>query len=204
MFRQSGVSYELMRRQTERNFVSMQYLQQRVMPAMDRIGHRDLREYYDGHPELFKIQDSVNWRHIFIAKVKYKTPEEARKQAEEVVQQIKAGEDFVTLSRKYCHGDSALRDGDGLGHTPGEIRPVEAEPILLSMKEGEVADVLELPTGYHIIQLTKRQYAGMKPFNEVAQKEIRDKLRNEVATLEIKRLLAEMKRNAVIEIMPDS
>jgi parvulin-like peptidyl-prolyl isomerase len=72
------------------------------------------------------------------------------------------------------------------------------------MKEGEVADVLELPTGYHIIQLTKRQYAGMKPFNEVAQKEIRDKLRNEVATLEIKRLLAEMKRNAVIEIMPDS
>jgi parvulin-like peptidyl-prolyl isomerase len=204
MFRQSGVSYELMRRQTERNFVSMQYLQQRVMPAMDRIGHRDLREYYDGHPELFKIQDSVNWRHIFIAKVKFKTPEEARKQAEEVVQKIKAGEDFVTLSRKYCHGDSALRDGDGLGHTPGEIRPVEAEPILLSMKEGEVADVLELPTGYHIIQLTKRQYAGMKPFNEVAQKEIRDKLRNEVATLEIKRLLAEMKRNAVIEIMPDS
>lgn len=204
MFRQTGVSYELMRRQTERNFVSMQYLQQRVMPAMDRIGHRDLREYYDGHPELFKIQDSVNWRHIFIAKIKYKSPEEARKKAEEVVQQIKAGQDFVTLSRKYCNGDSALRDGDGLGHTPGEIRPVEAEPILLSMKEGEVAEILELPAGFHIMQLTKRQYAGMKPFNEVAQKEIRDKLRNEVATLEIKRLLAEMKRNAVIEIMPDS
>lgn len=204
MFRQTGVSYELMRRQTERNFVSMQYLQQRVMPAMDRIGHRDLREYYDGHPELFKIQDSVNWRHIFIAKIKYKSPEEARKKAEEVVQQIKAGQDFVTLSRKYCNGDSALRDGDGLGHTPGEIRPVEAEPILLSMKEGEVAEILELPAGFHIMQLSKRQYAGMKPFNEVAQKEIRDKLRNEVATLEIKRLLAEMKRNAVIEIMPDS
>lgn len=204
MFRQSGVSYELMRRQTERNFVSMQYLQQRVMPAMDRIGHRDLREYYDGHPELFKIQDSVNWRHIFIAKVKYKTPEEARKQAEDIVKRIKAGEDFVTLSRKYCNGDSALRDGDGLGHTPGEIRPVEAEPILLSMKEGDVAEVMELPAGFHIMQLTKRQHAGMKPFNEVAQKEIRDKLRNEVATLEIKRLLAEMKRNAVIEIMPDS
>ena len=204
MFKQSGVSYELMRRQTERNFVSLQYLQQRVMPAMDRIGHRDLREYYDGHPELFKIQDSVNWRHIFIAKVKYKTPGEARKQAEEIVGRIKSGEDFVTLSRKYCHGDSALRDGDGLGHNPGEIRPVEAEPILFSMKEGEVAEVLELPAGFHIMQLTKRQHAGMKPFNEVAQKEIRDKLRNEVATLEIKRLLAEMKRNAVIEIMPDS
>lgn len=204
MFRQSGISFELMKRQTERNFVSVQYLQQRVMPAMDRIGHRDLREYYDTHPELFKIKDSVNWRHIFIAKVKFKTPEEARKQAEDIVQRIKAGEDFVALSRKYCHGDSALRDGDGLGHHQGEIRPAEAEPILFSMKEGEVAQVLELPAGFHIVQLTKREYAGVKPFNEVAQKEIRDKLRNEVATLEIKRLLAEMKRNAVIEIMPDS
>ena len=204
MLRQSGISYELMKRQSERNFMSMQYLQQRVMPILDRIGHRDLREYYDTHPEQFKIPDAVNWRHIFLATVKFNSIGEARKQAEDIVKRIKAGEDFVTLSRKYCHGDSALRDGDGLGHNPGDIRPVEAEPVLLSLKEGEIAPILELSTGLHIIQLTKRQHAGMKPFEESVQKEIRDRLRNESAQLEIKRLLTEMRRNSIIEIMPDS
>ncbi len=204
MLRQAGISYALMKRQSERNFMSMQYLQQRVMPILDRIGHRDLREYYDTHPEQFKILDTVNWRHIFLAKVKFNSMEEARKQAADIVKRIKAGEDFVTLSRKYCHGDSALRDGDGLGHNPGDIRPVEAEPVLFSLKEGEIAPILELSTGLHIIQLTKRQHAGMKPFEESVQKEIRDRLRNESALLEIKRLITEMRRNSIIEIMPDS
>ena len=81
---------------------------------------------------------------------------------------------------------------------------MEAEPVLLSLKEGEIAPILELSTGLHIIQLTKRQHAGMKPFEESVQKEIRDRLRNESAQLEIKRLLTEMRRNSIIEIMPDS
>lgn len=198
-----GMPLELMKRQTERNFVAMQYLQQRVMPMTDRIGHQDLKEYYQQHAEMFTIPEAIQWRDIFIAKAKFNTPEEAQKQAEMVAQKARNGEDWVKLSKTYCHGESALRDGEGAGAKPGEIRPPEAEPIILSLKDGEMAPILELKHGYHIILLVKRQKGGKRPFDETVQREIRERLKNEIANLEMKRLLTEMKRNAVIEMMPE-
>lgn len=204
MLKAQGLPIELIKRQTERNFVAMQYLQQRVMPATDRIGYRDLKEYYDQHKDIFTIPESIQWRDIFISKAKFNTVEEARTQAEMVAQKVRSGEDFVKLSRAYCHGDSALRDGEGYGKKVGEIKPPEAQPVILSLRDGEVAPILELGTGFHIIQLVKRQKAGQRPFDEVVQKEIRDRLKNERTNQEIKRLLNELRRQAIVEIMPES
>ncbi len=203
MFKSQGVQLELMKRQTERNRVAMIYLSETARPKTDRIGHRDLKEYYEQNPDLFKISESIQWRDIFIAKSKFNTPEEARQQADMVAQKVREGEDFVKLSKTYCHGDSALRDGQGAGSKPGEIRPPEAEPVLDKLQDGQLAPVLELRTGFHIIQLVKRQRGGKRPFDESVQKEIRDRLKNDTMMLEINRTLLELKRNAVIEIMPE-
>ena len=194
-----GMPIELMRRQQERNFIAMNYLQQRVMTAVDRISRADLEEYYRTRPDEFKVRDSVRWRHMFIAKARYNTPEEAQREAESLAARVRAGEDFVELSRKFCHGDSALRGGEGVGRQRGEIKPVELEERLFRMRPGEVGPVIELRTGYHIFQLVDREYEGQKPFDEKVQKQIKSRLRDQSSQREMKAVITELKRTAVIE-----
>jgi peptidyl-prolyl cis-trans isomerase C len=196
-----GMPLELMRRQQERNFIAMNYLQQRVMSAVDRIGRAELEEYYRNRPDEFKVRDSVRWRHLFIAKARHNTPEEAKREAESLAARVRAGEDFVELSRKHCHGDSALRGGEGVGRFRGEIKPAELEDTLFKMRPGEVGPVVELRTGYHVFQLVDREYEGQKPFDEKVQKQIKARLREEASQREMKAVVTELKRSAVIEYM---
>ncbi len=194
-----GVPIDLMRRQSERNFIAMNYLQQRVMPALDRIGRAELQEYYNSHPDDFRVYDSVRWRHMFLARARFATPEEAMRAAEALAARVRAGEDFAELSRKNCHGDSALRGGEGIGRQRGEIKPPELEAMLFKMRPGEVAPVVELRTGYHIAQLVDREFEGKKPFDEKIQKQIRARLREEIAQREMKAVVTDLKRVSVVE-----
>lgn len=196
-----GMPLELMRRQHQRNFLAMNYLQQRVMPSVDRISRADLEEYYRTRPDEFKLKDSVRWRHMFIAKARHNSPEDARREAEGLAARVRAGENFADLSKKYCHGDSALRGGDGVGRLRGEIKPSELEETLFKMRPGEVGPVVELRTGYHIYQLVDREYEGVKPFDEKVQRQIRNRLREESSQREMKAVITELKRNGVVEIV---
>src|SRR5262249_34563520 len=112
----------------------------------------------------------------------------------------KSGADFVALCKANDDGDSTLRNGAGIGRKRGAIQPVEIEPYLFRMPEGEVGPVVEVGNSFHVIRLVKREYAGKQPFNEEGvQKEIRNKLREEIFTREAKKIIVELKRKAVIE-----
>ena len=66
------------------------------------------------------------------------------------------------------------------------------------LKDGDVA-VVEMSQGFHVVRLVKREYAGPMPFDSKVQKQIRDKLRNQVFQREMDRLLKDLKEKAVIE-----
>ena len=68
------------------------------------------------------------------------------------------------------------------------------------MTAGEIGPLVQQTNGFHVIRLAKREYAGIKPFDENVQKSIRNKLEAEVWEREYKRLLADLKRRATIEI----
>lgn len=198
-----GISLDLLRRQSERNFIAMQYMQTRILPNLDRIGHKQIRDYYETHPEEFQIQDSVEWKDIFISYRNSKSKEDAMDTAQKVVERAKKGEDFAKLSKEYCHGDGAFRNAEGIGRKKGEIKPVQVEKYLFELKDGEVGPLVELPTGVHVIMLVKRENAGIRVFDEKVQKQVRDRLRNEAGQYEMKRMLSDMKRQAVIEYIHD-
>jgi peptidyl-prolyl cis-trans isomerase SurA len=198
--RQNGMPLDMIRRQWERNFIAMEYLRSRIDSSLSRIGHREVVDYYDSHGDEFKTEDSVVWQDLFIANARHPSPQAARQFAEVLLARIRKGEDFAKLAKEYDNGDSSLRDNaEGIGRQRGEIKPAEAEAVLWNLKPGESA-LVELPFGYHIVRLNERQVAGRRPFDEKVQKEIKDKLRNDVFTTEMKRLVNDLKRRAIIEI----
>jgi peptidyl-prolyl cis-trans isomerase SurA len=194
-----GMSFEMQKRLRERQYMMEQYLRNRVYPITDKIGHIEIVEYYDTHPESFKVDDEIDWQDLFIAASRYQTREAAKRFAEVLAQRVRSGEDFLTLSDQFDDGDSKLRKGQGLGRKRGEIKPSEAEPVLFQLKKDEVA-VIEKPNGFHVVRVVNRQYAGQLPFDEKTQRLIKDKLRNEIMQRETQRIVTELKRTAVIEV----
>ncbi len=192
-----GVSLDMLRRQWERNFMAMEYLRSMVHPYMERVGPEEIREYYEKHPDEFQRPDSVQWQDLFIDAERYASRDEARRFAEGLAERARKGEDFAKLAEQYDNGDSSFRKGEGIGSKHGEIKPPEAETTLFQMKDGEV-NVVELETGFHVVRVIKRVDAGLVDFDEKTQKQIKEKLANESAQLEMKRIVRQLKRKAVI------
>jgi PPIC-type PPIASE domain len=200
-FAEFGTSLTSVRRAWERHFMEFEYLRTMIFPLLEtRVNHPMIVEYYETHPEEFLVADSVKWQDLFVAAGKHGSREEARTLAESLVDQARKGADFVKLVKDNDDGDSTLRDGDGVGSKRGDIKPVEAEPILFNLTDGQVGDVIELSTGFHVVKLVHRQKAGQLPFDETVQKRIRDKLRNEFFEREMKRIVRELKQKAVVVI----
>jgi parvulin-like peptidyl-prolyl isomerase len=198
--RSQGLTIEGVRRQVERNFMAQEWLRQLVHSAINRLGHEQILEYYQKHPEEFKVADSVIWEDIFIDANKFPNRSAARQFADQLAAKARAGANFQELVNKHDQGDSSYRNGEGYGRHRGEIKPPEAEAILFKMKDGQIGPVVELTNGFHIIRLVKREFAGQKPFDEKIQAAIRNKLEYQVFEREQKRLLADLKRKATIQI----
>jgi peptidyl-prolyl cis-trans isomerase SurA len=194
---QQGVSFEMQRRLWERNFMYMEYLRSRVHSQIDGIAPKQILDYYEKHPEEFHRLDAVKWQDLFVASDKYATPGDAHRFAEQLAERARGGEDFAKLAEQYDNGDSAFRHGEGIGAKRGEIRPPEVEITLFQLKEGETA-VIELPKGFHVVRIVQRDYDGLSPFDEKAQKQIKEKLTNEIAQVEMKQIVSKLKHAAVI------
>jgi parvulin-like peptidyl-prolyl isomerase len=201
ILRAQGQSLEGIRRQWERNFMYREYLRSRIYPTVERAtGHQEILAYYREHANEFQQVDSVKWQDLFVDAARFATRQEARAFAEQLASRARAGEDFAQLVTQYDNGNSLYNQGEGFGHQRGEIKPLEAEPILFNLKDGEVGPLIELPTGYHVIRLVKREHAGLMPLDGKAQDAIRRKIQNLVAERESKRLVAELKDKATVEI----
>jgi hypothetical protein len=198
--RANGMPFQMIRRQWERNFISMEYMRFRIELHLAKIGHLQVAEYYEKHKDQFTVGDSARWQDLFVASARHPRPEDARKLAEALAERVKKGEDFVKLAKVYDNGESSLREqAEGIGHKHGEIKPAEAESVVFALRKGDVA-VVEIENGFHVVRLLERQYAGLRPFDEKVQKEVKNKLRNEVYQRESKRIIDELKRRAIIEI----
>ena len=198
--RVQGITMEGMRRQIRRNFMYMEFVRGMIVPKLQKISPEEIREYFQKHPEEFTVNDNVTWQHIWIDAGKHAGREAARQFAEQIVARARAGEDFQKMAMKHDNGDSTYRNGEGFGHRPGEIKPAEAEAQLFKMRDGDIGSIIEQGNGLHIFKLVKREYAGLKAFDEKTQSTIKNKLQNELWDREYKQFIAELRRKASIEV----
>jgi parvulin-like peptidyl-prolyl isomerase len=167
---------------------------------VQRVGPEMIKEWYDQHPNEFRTVDKVKWQDIFIATANHGPAAQARHVAEEILERVRRGEKFDNCLQ-LDEGDSwSYRKGEGNGQRRGEIKPPELEPYLFGMKDGQVGSLVELSTGYHVFRLLKREVAGQLPLDDKLQLSISQKLKNEIAEREYKRIIKELKERAVIVI----
>jgi peptidyl-prolyl cis-trans isomerase SurA len=189
--RSQGLTLSGIRRQIERGFMMQAYLREKMTPYMDKIGLADIRDYYATHPDEFKAEDRVKWQDLFVLFERFKTQDEARQYAAGLASRAAKGADFAKLAGEFGMGDSKLRSGAGIGEKPGEIFPPDLEPTILALKQGQIT-VKETEAGLHVLRIAERTYAGLRPYDDKVQLEVRRRLQAQIYDREVKRMLDTM------------
>jgi parvulin-like peptidyl-prolyl isomerase len=104
---------------------------------------------------------------------------------------------------KYDDGVAKQQKGFGTGEKRGEILPADVEPTVWALKPGQISNVIQTPTGYHIVRVVEREFAGVQPFDTKVQGKLRDKLNDSNYETEYKKLVEQLWRKGVVRIVEE-
>jgi len=159
----------------EKRKVRYVVLEMAKIQAGTTVSHEELQGYYDQHKDDYRVPEQVSVSHILIktplpgpdGKVDPKGAEEARKKAEDLLKQVKAGGNFAELAKKYSEDPGSGKNGGSLGFI-GKGRTVpEFEKAAFSLPKGSTSDLVQSSYGFHIIRVDDKQSAHMKTLDEV-------------------------------------
>jgi len=146
------------------------------------ITDAEKRKYYQDHLDNYRQQERVSVRHILL-RATDKEPEklaQARKKAEELLKQLKAGAKFEDLAKASSEDTaSAVKDGDLGWIVRGQTVP-NFEKAAFSLKAGALSEPVQTEFGIHLLQVTEHEDARVRPLEEV-QAEIQSLLLDEKA-----------------------
>lgn len=155
---------------------------------------------YRANEKRFEAPAQTRARHILI---RNDVPE-ARKKAEDLLAQLKAGADFAALAKTHSGDPGSAANGGDLGFFPAGRMVKPFEDALAALKQtGELSDVVQSPFGFHIIKLEGRRPAGVRPYAEVSEElkyELLNQTLNEARNKELQRIMSDVKADqAAIE-----
>jgi peptidyl-prolyl cis-trans isomerase D len=133
-----------------------------------QMADAELRRAYDLNLDQFRVAERAQARHILLTTdEKKKDDAEVKAKAEGILKQLRSGADFAELAKKFSQDPGSGAKGGDLGWvTRGQmVKPFE--DAVFSQKVGEIGNPVKTQYGYHIVQVTVRENAHVRPFEEV-------------------------------------
>lgn len=179
------------------NFAVLQY----KVGKLVKVGDQELENYYRTHPQEFEGDEEIRLRHIFLPLPQNPAPDDlaqVQAQGDQVLARLAAGEDFGQLAREVSRGPSAPTGGE-LGWLKRGTFQKSLEDAAFKLSVGQVSRLVRAGTGFHILQVEEKRRTGGRSFED-AKESIRDRLIAEQADTYRAQYVAELRRDAVIEI----
>lgn len=129
-----------------------------------------VQEFYDKNPDQFKQPERVRASHILIS-----LPEgadaaakaAARTKAEQVLKDVKSGQDFAALAKAHSQDPGSAVQGGDLGFFEQGQMVGPFNDAAFALAPGTASDLVETQFGYHIIKVAEKQAARTIPLDEV-------------------------------------
>jgi len=123
------------------------------------VTEEEVQQFYNDNADKFKGNEERRASHILIGFGVNPTPaakEEARKKAEQVLEEVRKDSDqFAELAKKYSQDPGSAANGGDLGMFGRGVMVKAFDDAVFSMIPGAVSDLVESEFGYHIIKLTE-------------------------------------------------
>ena len=156
------------------------------------IPEDEILELYKTTPK-YQQKEVIRVRHILV-----NTEEEAK----EILNKIKAGEDFAKLAKERSIDENVRKTGGDLGWFPRGVTVKPFEEAAFSLKEGEVSDPVKTEFGYHIIKLENRKTDPPVELEKVRSEIVKQLMLKKKKEFVAKKLEA-LRASTPIEILSD-
>ena len=156
-----GVVYAEFRKNLRRE-IQRQMLRSRDVVQRINISPRELDRYMERMKSTASAANEYNVSHILIAVAQDANPTQlaaARQKADGVAARATQGEDFNQLAVSYSDSQTAL-EGGALGWLKGPSLPTFLAEVVPRMKPGQISDVLQTGSGFHLVKLNEVRSAG--------------------------------------------
>ncbi len=159
--------------------LSLPELENQISPT-----DKELQDFYEAHKDQFSVPARVLVKHILIAvpaESSQDKDEEAKVKADKIYQEIKKGESFDKLAKKYSGDNKSAANGGELAWISQSEMASDFEKVAFTLdKPGQVSDPLRMESGYEIIKLVEKQAEKSRPFATV-KADVLKKYKSQVA-----------------------
>jgi len=162
-----GLNYEDYKDQIRRQLLMREVISREVGSRI-QSSREDARKFYDAHKNEFKSPGMVRLGQILISTEKRK-PEEAEARANEALAELKAGQRFSDVAKKYSEDPSAEQGGDVGLIREGALAP-DVGAAITKLDANEFSNPIQTKFGYIILKVLARYSPGIPKFEEVEQR----------------------------------
>jgi peptidyl-prolyl cis-trans isomerase C len=160
--------------------------------AESKVSDEDMKKFYEQNKDKFKSGEQIKASHILV---------KSEKEAKDILAKLKSGGNFEELAKKNSVDSSSAKGGDLGWFGKGSMVPA-FEKAALALKEGQISDIVKSDFGFHIIKLTGKRPAGIRPFEEVKE-QIKGAIMPTKQQEIFQKIKEELKKTAKITIKED-
>lgn len=169
--------------------ILVQVLIEREILDKIKVNDEEVLEYYEQNKDSFTEKEQVYLYNILL---------ETEEEAQDVLEQLKAGGDFSEIAIEKSAGPSAAQGGD-LGYlTRGTIIP-EIEEVVFALELDELSEIIKTDFGFHILKITEKKSETVKNLEEVKEDIIQTLLPDKQKEA-FENLIEDLKSKSEIEI----
>lgn len=186
-----------------RSNLAVQKLLDEALAGKIAVTPQQAQDFYDKNPQQFQRPEQVRASHILIgvqqgADVAAKAA--AKRKAEGVLKQVKAGGDFSALARTNSEDPGSAVNGGDLGFFPrGQMVP-PFDQAAFTLGTGATSELVETQFGYHIIRVMEKRPGGVVTLEEV-RPQLEEYLQNVNRQREMQTLVDGLKAKGTVEIL---
>jgi parvulin-like peptidyl-prolyl isomerase len=201
----SGVTAELFEREVLDQAIIKSVVDREVR-SKQMVTDEDIEKFYKENPKMFEEPEKWKVAHIYLAnrdrttkqEISDKEKVEKKKQLADILLRARAGVDFAKLAKEHSEHSLTKDKGGEQSFTRNQMPP-EFEAAALSMKPGQISDVVTTGLGWHIIKFI--EHIPAKPVELADAKErIKDMLLQRATQAAIPDFVKRLREEAQVEV----
>ncbi|MCE5267393.1 MAG: peptidyl-prolyl cis-trans isomerase [Planctomycetaceae bacterium] len=189
--REFGSSLERVKMAWCEHELARQWVTQQVKPN-DEVTYDQMVTYYRKHRDDFATRARAKWEELMVSYARYPSREAARDAIGRLGNQVLAGAPLADVAKTASDGVTAADGGRRDWTGKGSLVCREIDEVIFSLPIGQLSQIIEGPTGFHIVRVTQREEERVAPFLD-AQRDIRDKIVKQRREKQIDEYLTKLK-----------
>ncbi len=169
----------------------------------------DVKKFYEENPARFEEPEMLRACHILLGTIDPVTrqpltagqKEAKRKQAEDLLQRVKKGEDFAKLAKEYSEDPGSKDRGGEYTFPRGQMVP-EFEAAAFALGENQISDVVTTQYGYHIIKLLEKIPAKKIELAKVTDR-VKEGLTQQAIQKQLPEYFQKLRKDEPVEILDE-